>query len=153
MASFHTHDDLLVSVGKQRKDEAEMVYMYWFNKVLEPYEFNDRFKLNENFTYRMPSEWQGQMQNAVRRFFDYDMVRKYLAYHRRAIYAIENELDVFPIRYGKDLPLGDMRILRTFAFPNGNPALQSLFKHIDAHRAIVCMLNLNTAIMLRAFQQ
>jgi len=156
MASFHAQDELWVSVGKQRKDEAEMAYMHWFNKALEPFEFNDRFKLeqkSDQITYRMPSQWQGEMQGAVGRFFDYDMLKKYLDFHRRAIYAIESEIDLLPIRYGKDLPRGDMRLLRRFAFRNDINDLQTFFKHIDAHRAIVCMLNLNMAIMLSAIQR
>jgi len=93
------------------------------------------------------------MQGAVGRFFDYDMLKKYLDFHRRAIYAIESEIDLLPIRYGKDLPRGDMRLLRRFAFRNDINDLQTFFKHIDAHRAIVCMLNLNMAIMLSAIQR
>jgi len=156
MSSSRAQDELFVSVGKQRKDEAEVVYMFWFNKALEPFEFNDRFKLqqkNQKMTYGMPSQWQGEMYGVVRRFFDYDMMRKYLDFHRRAIYAIENEIELFPIRYGKDLPRGDMCMLRTFAFRNDITELWSFFKHIDAHRAIVCMLNLHMAIMLSDIQR
>jgi len=46
MTVLYAQEDHFVSDGKQRKDEDEMVYMYWFNKALEPFEFNDRFRLN-----------------------------------------------------------------------------------------------------------
>ena len=137
MTSLQTPEESMLPDGRQRKDEAEMVYMHFFDKTLQPFEFHDRFKLDRYTRYIIPSGWQEQMQRAVRTGFDYDMLQRYLAYHRRAIHVLDTRMRAATQQAGRDL-----------AFRTDIVDLQTCYKKLDSHRRIVCMLNCNKQVML-----
>ena len=148
MTSLQAPEESMLPDGRQRKDEAEMVYMHFFDKTLQPFEFHDRFKLDRYTRYIIPSGWQEQMQRAVRTGFDYDMLQRYLAYHRRAIHVLDCEIAQHPAICATHMRAATQQAGRYLAFRTGIADLQTCYKKLDSHRRIVCMLNCDKQVML-----
>jgi len=141
-----------IGQGKQRKLEAEMAYMFWFNKNMHPCTLNDRISMRR-FKYQIPYEWEGNMQTAIRKGFDYDMMQKYIAFHRQQIYNIECEIALHPMTCKKQMDVPTEHDRRRLAFHTLNAVgLQTLYKHLEAHRRMVIKLNCNKQVLLISMQ-
>jgi len=138
--------------AKQLKNEAEMVYMYWFNKTMCAFVYGDI--ISTQLRYQIPSAWEGDMQVAITKGFDYDMLEKYTVFHREQVYRIDCEIALHPMICKKQMYVPTEYTQRRLAFYTHSAlSLKTLYKHIDAHRTMIIRLNINKQAMRRSIEQ
>jgi len=171
-AGYHIPDPVNTTVGYQHKQAQMRVYTTLFDRTQLPYDYNDKYRCNENYQYQIPPNWLSQMQEAVRAGFDYTMLEKTLRFHRAHIHeltggiALQLAKDQAHSAWADPPPPGVSRckqlqgVAMLLAATSADPseslcawyfdfdAFQTMCKNRDAHRDAALMLQRN-AVMLQ----